>query len=1036
MAVYDLTISIPSEIFPGDVLNVPYSGREIQFSFPRGKFRLEAWGANDKWNYGAGGYSSGIVTLRNAALGFIVSGGQNGWYDSENPGTSATEPGGGASDIRLLQNSMFNRVIVAGASGGAGYLAMDSGPTYLFGYPGVGGGLSGGIGYGANGGGTQTSGGIGDYNGSFGGGAYQNGGGSGWYGGAGWEIERFETSSYGGPGWSRNAGGGGSGFTLTAESVSSTPTGYALDSRFYLESASTVDGTQTITEPDGTQRTGHQGNGYVRITVLEIYKLAEPENFSAVFQQESKTVLLSWDAVENAHTYQLFKNGSLLAEVSGISYTDSAVSYDTRYTYDITAKADGYDDSDPASASVLIGHKIPPPSNFRLRTIHETYAELTWSPVSLASKYQIYKNGVLDGEARQSTYPIYRVAVEPGNTYIFKAVSVPSPSTFYYSSDFSTPITVVNNPKLYPVSNLHVTDKAADGFTVAWSAVPNAARYGIKLDDGTYAQQTGLSKTFTGLSPDSTHTVSVIAVASGYYNSNASDITVYINPRLQTPSISELSQTQTSVSIAWSSVQNAASYLLRREGQIIYSGTGLSYNDTGLTPQSTHTYTVTAIAGTGYFDSLPGSLTVRVGKDLTQIDKQRDYLEMLRQPFTKLCRLRFLNPNGTTAFALDNNPKNPRSRAFIADGTISGNWQNGQRYTASVTLDNVDGEFDFSVNRLWFGQEIAIDEGLLLSNGEEYYRQSGVFIIDNPTDNVQPNGSTVTYNLVDKWANLDGTLGGNLEGTYEVPLGTNIYEPIESLLSEDRGNGRPIDGVTPVFTEFYNGKTQRVPGIEEYVPVTDSPYTLRVEGDGGTLAQVILGLAGMVNAWVGYDVTGALRVDPSQDDISDVNKPVSWRFSQNETQLLGMSYTVKKEDVYNDYIVVGEQLDDNSQPGGRAQNLDPASDTNIALIGRKTKRESASGYATVQQCKDLAEWRLKRSSVLQKAVSISCSQMFHIDLNSLVEIVRTDKPGSPVERHLVQGFSRPLASSGEMTISATSVNDFVTATVTEWPPAS
>lgn len=176
-------------------------------------------------------------------------------------------------------------------------------------------------------------------------------------------------------------------------------------------------------------------------------------------------------------------------------------------------------------------------------------------------------------------------------------------------------------------------------------------------------------------------------------------------------------------------------------------------------------------------------------------------------------------------------------------------------------------------------------------------------------------------------------------------------------------------------------------------------------------------------------------MEPSQDDILDAQKAVLYRFRPEEVTLLGMAYTIKKEDVYNDYIVVGEQMDDYAQPGGRAQNLDPRSDTNVNMIGRKTKRESASGYATVQQCKDLAEWRLKRSGILQKAVSFSCVQMVHIELNSLVEVVRTDKEGSPTERHLIQGYSRPLAHSGPMTISAVSVNDFPIATITQWPPA-
>lgn len=410
-----------------------------------------------------------------------------------------------------------------------------------------------------------------------------------------------------------------------------------------------------------------------------------------------------------------------------------------------------------------------------------------------------------------------------------------------------------------------------------------------------------------------------------------------------------------------------------------------------------------------------------------------EYLKQLRKPFVKLCRLRFLNPDGTIAFTLDNQErkKNPNqnihdSCAFVSEGEITANLQNGIRRTAEVTIVNIDDAYSYNVNNLWFGTTIAIDEGLILDDGSEYYIPQGVFLITEPAEVYQSNNKTVTLHLVDKWAMLDGTLYGNLDATYEVsPDDTNnIFTPIQALLNEDKGNGYKVDSVKPIFTEYYNGKTQTLPDGTS-VPLLKPPYTMTIDADGGTLAEVILGLCGMVNALVGYDASGALRVDASQDDIDDQTKPVIWDFSMdNDVSLLGLSYTNNNNEVINDYIVVGEQMDDNSQPSGRAQNLDGKSDTNINIIGRKLYRETASGYATDLQCKDKAVWELKRASVLQKSVSISCSQIMHIDVNKLVTIKRTDKVGSPVERHLVQGFTRTLAGNAEMTISAISVADY------------
>lgn len=95
----------------------------------------------------------------------------------------------------------------------------------------------------------------------------------------------------------------------------------------------------------------------------------------------------------------------------------------------------------------------------------------------------------------------------------------------------------------------------------------------------------------------------------------------------------------------------------------------------------------------------------------------------------------------------------------------------------------------------------------------------------------------------------------------------------------------------------------------------------------------------------------------------------------------------------------------------------------------KTFVESSDINYTNKQCAALAKWYLKRKTVLQKSVMVSCSQMFHLRENNLISILRSDKPNSPLEKHLIQGISIPLSQKGAMQITATSVNDFPDVTV-------
>lgn len=109
--------------------------------------------------------------------------------------------------------------------------------------------------------GTQTSGG-----GEFGLGKNQTAtnyryasgaGGGGWYGG-GSSYSDSDTSNI-------NYSGGGSGFVNIAANASSRPSGYT---GLQLDSGFTKAGNVSFPSPNGGNETGHSGNGYVRITVL------------------------------------------------------------------------------------------------------------------------------------------------------------------------------------------------------------------------------------------------------------------------------------------------------------------------------------------------------------------------------------------------------------------------------------------------------------------------------------------------------------------------------------------------------------------------------------------------------------------------------------------------------------------------------------------------------------------------------------------------------------------------------------------------
>lgn len=547
---------------------------------------------------------------------------------------------------------------------------------------------------------------------------------------------------------------------------------------------------------------------------------------------------------------------------------------------------------------------------------------------------------------------------------------------------------------------------------------------------------------------------------------------------------------------------------------------------------------------------------------MTEQQKYREYLNTLKRPHRNLCRLEFLQPDGSVAFALGtssykrgyNSARD--TRALVQDGELTVQLQNGQRRKATVTLSNLDNGFSYNINNIWFGQQVKLLMGVVLSDGTEFYLPQGVFYISNPEEMYYPSEKTVTLNLVDKWAYLDGTLMGQLGSAYVIPtlsygnniapeetafvtgalaysdgtahsswgnykwsriaitnnkqytvtcestdnsyvegvlffsgspgnysymgykgrayyesdsitfttppgctyLGVNyhnlsstapqvtklivrgsqhvdVFDTMRSILHLsrfDRSNeaisANQYDNVTPVFSDYWNDKYYTLfNGAKQ--KATCVPYEITVNSDNGTLADLLLELNTVIAGLIGYDETGALRVEPSQDDISDISKAVLWEFSPENSILCGISETNKNNDVYNEIICVGTGLS-GFEVYGKAQNFDPRSDTNINLIGVRTEIDPQPSYWNAEQCIALAEWNLKQKTILQKTITIECAPLFHLHENQLISVRRTDKEGSPVEKHLIQSFSLPIGTSGSMTITCASVNDFVVATTT------
>lgn len=273
-----------------------YTGDVQTFTAPQsGTYMLETWGASggdgirgdNIGKGGNGGYSYGTVHLNKGETVYIAIGGRgndisafntsaNGGYNGGGNAKSNIDTvwgsGGGATSITtesgLLSSFNDNKsavLIVAGGGGGGGHCVNISFPHRNNG--GFGGGNTGGSSIrqnqssdlrGRGNGGTQETGGAADassYGGNISSGSFGQGG-----NGQSNNTLNQQTGSGGGGGYYGGSsgfdygygGGGGSGYVASE-----------------LISGKTIAGDQQFIAPDGTTETGHQGNGYARITLIK-----------------------------------------------------------------------------------------------------------------------------------------------------------------------------------------------------------------------------------------------------------------------------------------------------------------------------------------------------------------------------------------------------------------------------------------------------------------------------------------------------------------------------------------------------------------------------------------------------------------------------------------------------------------------------------------------------------------------------------------------------------------------------------------------
>lgn len=391
---------------------------------------------------------------------------------------------------------------------------------------------------------------------------------------------------------------------------------------------------------------------------------------------------------------------------------------------------------------------------------------------------------------------------------------------------------------------------------------------------------------------------------------------------------------------------------------------------------------------------------------LDEIDETYIPLEemerVLRAPIlTRFFRLFLLHEDETL--------KEDITDQVVLTGELEKTYQQGQIRSLNLTLMNPEKIWNPSPysGKLFANTKFRLQIGVLLDN-IMYWKNEGVFVCQDPQLNNSDAEKTVSIQLYDKFALLDGTISGTTETDYEMPVGTNIFQGVRSIVRQMKDNlGHPYDNQPIIFpVKYMKEKTA---------------YTIKKTADNN-LGEILIDLANMLSCDIFYDELGRLTFRDNLDDLDYHNRLTVWNYDSNGTETIGVSREDKWSEIKNRIIVKGANIN-GLLCKGIAENTNPSSAYNInGNFGIKPKIIEDNLIYSSLLCSQRAQYELKKNAMKNTSISFDSIYIPHMMPNDLVRWSFEDY-NYYNEEFIVQSVGIPLNPNEPMSVSITNINE-------------
>lgn len=235
--------------------------------------------------------------------------------------------------------------------------------------------------------------------------------------------------------------------------------------------------------------------------------VAAPTNVTAEPSSPSSTIL-AWNAVENAYSYNVYRNNEFVKNVTQVICTDTGLAENTEYCYTITAvRNETESEASEEVCATTLTIDITAPTNLEAEATSSSSIDLTWSAAANAMSYNIYQGNTVLANVTATNYTVE--GLEHYTEYCYTVTAIRNDNETGKSNEAC--VTTLDLDITAP-ANLSATPESTSEISLTWDEVENAMSYNIYRDNELVTNITTTTYTDSGLEYDTEYCYTVSAI--------------------------------------------------------------------------------------------------------------------------------------------------------------------------------------------------------------------------------------------------------------------------------------------------------------------------------------------------------------------------------------------------------------------------------------------------------------------------------------------------------------------------------------------